>query len=83
SFSTMHDNDPETLEREKHRNLKGEQHKTSNTTPHDHAPGWNEPLASASEASVKADQAKGSPSDLQKKTVESHRSSAESEATRR
>jgi hypothetical protein len=90
----------QTLEREKHRNLKGEQHKTSNTTPHDHAPGWNEPLASASEASVKvyicagpsvvvvadfaqADQAKESPSDLQKKTVESHRSSAESEATRR
>jgi len=44
------------------------QYKTS--TPHKHAPGWNEHLASASEASVKADKDTGSPSDLQKTTVE-------------
>ncbi|KAJ7256184.1 hypothetical protein B0H12DRAFT_1286893, partial [Mycena haematopus] len=73
--STMHDNDPEALEREKERNLEGQQHKTS--TPHDHAPGWNEPLASASEATVKADQADGTPDELQKTTVESRHSSKE------
>lgn len=40
------------LEREKHRNLTQSQHKTS--TPHKKdAPGWNEYLASASEANVK------------------------------
>ncbi|KAJ7707637.1 hypothetical protein B0H17DRAFT_898180, partial [Mycena rosella] len=64
----MHDNDPETLETEKSRNLSGTQYKTS--TPHKHAPGWNEHLASASEASVKADKAFGSPNDLQKTTIE-------------
>ncbi|KAF7369335.1 hypothetical protein MVEN_00261800 [Mycena venus] len=73
--STMHDNDPATLEKEKHRNLQGKQDK--NSTPHEHAPGWNEPLASASEASVKADQATGSPDDLQKRTVESRHSSGD------
>ncbi|KAJ6513184.1 hypothetical protein C8R45DRAFT_962723 [Mycena sanguinolenta] len=66
--STMHDNDPIVLETEKVRNLTGTQYKTS--TPHKHAPGWNEHLASASEASVKADKDTGSPSDLQKTTVE-------------
>jgi len=68
--STMHDNDPETLETEKGRNLSGTQHKTS--TPHKHAPGWNEHLASASEASVKADKDTGSesPSDMQKTTID-------------
>ncbi|EJF55538.1 hypothetical protein DICSQDRAFT_73600 [Dichomitus squalens LYAD-421 SS1] len=50
--STMHDNDPEVLEREKQRNLSKQQHKTS--TPIPNAPGWNEHLASASEASIKA-----------------------------
>ncbi|KAJ6619804.1 hypothetical protein B0H10DRAFT_2025113, partial [Mycena sp. CBHHK59/15] len=64
----MHDNDPETLETEKGRNLSGTQHRTS--TPHKHAPGWNEHLATASEASVKADQATGSPSDLEKMTID-------------
>ncbi|KAJ7126921.1 hypothetical protein C8R44DRAFT_779904 [Mycena epipterygia] len=64
----MHDNDPETLEAEKGRNLSGTQHRTS--TPHKHAPGWNEHLASTSEASVKADKDTGSPSDLQKTTIE-------------
>jgi len=64
----MHDNDPEVLEREKGRNLAGTQYKTS--TPHKHAPGWNEHLASASEASVKADKDTGSLEDLQSTTVE-------------
>jgi len=66
--STMHDNDPEILELEKNRNLRGIQHKTS--TPHAHAPGWNEHLASTSEASIKADQSSGTPSELQSRTVE-------------
>ncbi|KIK34636.1 hypothetical protein CY34DRAFT_812794, partial [Suillus luteus UH-Slu-Lm8-n1] len=39
------------LERGKRRNLSGTQHETS--TPIDDAPGWNEDLASASEAHVK------------------------------
>jgi hypothetical protein len=41
----------QVLEAEKQKNLSGTQHKTS--TPHDHAPGWNEHLASSSEASIK------------------------------
>eukprot|EP00884_Botryococcus_braunii_P004273 jgi/Botrbrau1/13847/Bobra.0056s0084.1 len=45
------DNDPEVLQREQERNLKGE---TKSTIPH--APGWNEKLASDSEAAVKAEQ---------------------------
>lgn len=49
--ASMHDNDPEVLEREKHRNLRGEQHQTS--TPLKHAPGWNESLATTSEAYTK------------------------------
>ncbi|KAH9838323.1 uncharacterized protein C8Q71DRAFT_750484, partial [Rhodofomes roseus] len=48
----MHEHDPDTIEKEKHRNLTGKQHKTS--APHEKtAPGWNEYLASASEAAVK------------------------------
>lgn len=48
----MHDNDPELLEREKRKNLEKKQHLTS--TPHEStAPGWNEHLASSSEAHVK------------------------------
>jgi hypothetical protein len=39
------------LEKEKRLNLLGQQHRTS--TPHAHAPGWNESLATASEAGVK------------------------------
>ncbi|KAJ7706846.1 hypothetical protein B0H17DRAFT_1001264 [Mycena rosella] len=66
--STRHDNDPEVLEREKQRNLSKSQHKTS--TPHEHAPGWNEHLASDSEASVKADRSHHAPSEkLQSDTV--------------
>lgn len=70
--STMHDNDPKTLEREKQRNLAGKQHQSASTPHQDsHAPGWNEHLASASEASVKADKSpEGSAADLQRKTVE-------------
>ena len=41
----------QVLEQEKRRNLSKQQHKTS--TPIDEAPGWNENLASASEAAVK------------------------------
>ncbi|TFY54740.1 hypothetical protein EVJ58_g8683 [Rhodofomes roseus] len=55
---SMHEHDPDTIEKEKHRNLTGKQHKTS--APHEKtAPGWNEYLASASEAAVKADQSHG------------------------
>ncbi|KAJ4477283.1 hypothetical protein J3R30DRAFT_3703548 [Lentinula aciculospora] len=65
--STMHDNDPHVLDTEKKRNLSKTQHATS--TPHDHAPGWNEHLASASEAHVKADRSTASPSELTEKTI--------------
>ncbi|PPQ69313.1 hypothetical protein CVT25_005914 [Psilocybe cyanescens] len=65
----MHDNDPELLEKEKHRNLnRNLNDKTS--TPHEHAPGWNELLASASEAAVKADRSDGGPQEMQTRTVE-------------
>ncbi|KAF9267830.1 hypothetical protein L218DRAFT_955014 [Marasmius fiardii PR-910] len=64
--STVHENDPVTLETEKQRNLSRTQHTTS--TPHRDAPGWNESLASSSEASIKADRSGGIPS--QEETVE-------------
>jgi len=64
--SHVSNNDPEVLEREKQRNLSGNQHDT-----HKHAPGWNEPLASISEAFIKADQAPvESPEELTKVTIE-------------
>jgi len=63
----MHDNDPEVLEREKRRSLARHPYQTS--SPIDHSPGWNETLASASEANVKADQDTSSPSDLASRTV--------------
>ncbi|GAW02587.1 ctg1 protein [Lentinula edodes] len=63
--STMHDNDPDVLDTEKKRNLSKTQHGTS--TPHDHAPGWNEHLASASEAH--ADRSTASPNELTDKTI--------------
>ena len=47
----INNGDPDTIELEKRRNLAKEQGKTS--TPHDFAPGWNEHLASESEAYVK------------------------------
>ena len=53
--STVHDNDPDTLEREKQRNLAQKQHLTS--TPVSEAPGWNESLATSSEANVKVGRA--------------------------
>lgn len=47
--STMHDNDPELLEREKAKNLAGHEHETGIHN----APGWNDRLASSSEAAIK------------------------------
>ncbi|KIJ66892.1 hypothetical protein HYDPIDRAFT_26307 [Hydnomerulius pinastri MD-312] len=64
----MHDNDAQLLEREKRRNLSGGQHRTS--TPIDNAPGWNEHLASTSEAHVKADRSTASIHDMQRNTVD-------------
>lgn len=59
----------QTLEQEKKRNLDKTAHKTSHM--HDHAPGWNEHLASASEAHVKADKSDNSdPNTLVSKTIE-------------
>ncbi|KAI0649490.1 hypothetical protein C8Q79DRAFT_950812 [Trametes meyenii] len=66
--STMHDNDPEVPEEEKRRNLSKLQHETSTPIP-DQAPGWNQYLASASEAAIKADQSTGTPLELQERTV--------------
>ncbi|KAF8529839.1 hypothetical protein JB92DRAFT_3106532 [Gautieria morchelliformis] len=54
SQSAVHDGNPEVLDTEKRRNLEKKQHLTS-TTHEEHAPGWNEYLASSSEANVKAD----------------------------
>ncbi|ORX39786.1 hypothetical protein BD324DRAFT_614981 [Kockovaella imperatae] len=51
--ASRHGNDPEVLGREKARNLKGTQ--DSSTPFKEGAPGWNEHLASDSEAAVKAD----------------------------
>ncbi|CAE6408760.1 unnamed protein product [Rhizoctonia solani] len=51
--------------REKHKNLRGEQH-----SPHTHAPGWNEALASDSEANIKADKTASTPQDMASSTLE-------------
>jgi len=53
----MHENDPEIIEKEMQRKL---DHKVDNL--HEHAPGWNETLASESEANVKAEKHQGTPS---------------------
>ncbi|KIP08224.1 hypothetical protein PHLGIDRAFT_104622 [Phlebiopsis gigantea 11061_1 CR5-6] len=66
--STVHDNDPEVLEIEKQRNMDKVQHKTSTTIRN--APGWNEYLASSSEAAVKADRSDHSIHELQSETLE-------------
>ncbi|KAL1933260.1 hypothetical protein VTP01DRAFT_7350 [Rhizomucor pusillus] len=59
AYSHMSDNDPEVLEKEKHR-----QQQTRNKQ-------WNEKLASTSEANVKADQDADRPlEELQKETKE-------------
>ncbi|THH31724.1 hypothetical protein EUX98_g2474 [Antrodiella citrinella] len=63
----MHDNDPEVLEQEKQRNLRKEQHKTS--APIRNAPGWNQHLASASEANIKADRSDNHPSEMTEHTI--------------
>ncbi|OBZ72135.1 hypothetical protein A0H81_07656 [Grifola frondosa] len=68
--STMHDNDPT-------------QNPAQNLPPIEDAPGWNQYLASASEANVKADRANVSLADLQASTVkhvkERHHSEASNE----
>ncbi|KLO17400.1 hypothetical protein SCHPADRAFT_937099 [Schizopora paradoxa] len=67
--STMHENDPVVLEREKHRNLHGK-HNHGSTVHPEHAPGWNEELASESEAVVKAAQSSSAdPAKLVEETV--------------
>ncbi|OCH93066.1 hypothetical protein OBBRIDRAFT_790659 [Obba rivulosa] len=66
--ASIHENDPELLELEKKRNLTKNQHKTSETLP-DTAPGWNEYLASAAEAAVKADRSTAPVDEMQKRTV--------------
>ena len=58
----------QVLEQKKAKNLSGKQGKGS--APHEHAPGWNEYLASDSEANVKADKAEGSPETMQRRSVE-------------
>jgi len=63
--SQMSNEDPKTLEREKERTL----HRKQTLDTHDHAPGWNESLASESEAHVKADQANIDPSTLPERTI--------------
>ncbi|KAF4613764.1 hypothetical protein D9613_007590 [Agrocybe pediades] len=78
-LSTMHDNDPDLLEREKARNLSGRTGKQFGS-PHEHAPGWNEKLASSSEAAVKADRSDGTTIELQSRTVEHMKSSRAVEA---
>lgn len=68
SGSSIHDNDPELLEAEKQKNLKGLQNDTS--APHKHAPGWNEYLATTSEAYTKADKSDAPINEIQSTTVE-------------
>ncbi|KAL6302505.1 hypothetical protein BKA93DRAFT_736672 [Sparassis latifolia] len=77
--STTNDNDPEVLELEKQRNLSKSQHKTSTTV--ENAPGWNEYLASASEAAVKADRSEIPTSELEQRTIEHIRNRHHSEHT--
>ncbi|KIM39841.1 hypothetical protein M413DRAFT_446759 [Hebeloma cylindrosporum] len=64
--STTHANDPKALEREKQRDLDRKQNKQQGRE-------WNEALASASEAAVKADRSEEDPSELPSKTIESLR----------
>ncbi|KAF7981489.1 hypothetical protein HWV62_33545 [Athelia sp. TMB] len=65
----VHENDPETLEREKDRSLSDEKVRKPDIKS---APGWNENLASSSEDHVKADrhEHKGSVEDLQQETAD-------------
>ncbi|KAF7977695.1 hypothetical protein HWV62_2950 [Athelia sp. TMB] len=69
SSNTVHENDPETLEREKDRSLSDEKVRKPDIKS---APGWNENLASSSEDHVKADrhEHKGSVEDLQQETAD-------------
>ncbi|THG99722.1 hypothetical protein EW145_g7207 [Phellinidium pouzarii] len=68
--SSVHNDDPDIIEREKQRNLQGKQHKKS-TTSDNYAPGWNEYIASNSEAAIKADRTElSTPDAMQKITIE-------------
>ncbi|CEL55743.1 hypothetical protein RSOLAG1IB_01755 [Rhizoctonia solani AG-1 IB] len=65
-YTSQRTNDPDVLEKEKYKNLRGEQH-----SPHSNAPGWNEALASDSEAHIKADKATGTtPQEMASSTLE-------------
>ncbi|KAF8606497.1 hypothetical protein BDV93DRAFT_604474 [Ceratobasidium sp. AG-I] len=57
--------DADVIEREKQKNLQGRQH-----SPHKHAPGWNEALATDAEATIKANQANVTPEEMTRGTVE-------------
>ncbi|KIM64370.1 hypothetical protein SCLCIDRAFT_1213482 [Scleroderma citrinum Foug A] len=63
----MHENDAELMEKDKRRNLSGGHHRTSAHI--EDAPGWNECLATASEANVKADRSTTPIGDLPEKTI--------------
>ncbi|BFZ62590.1 hypothetical protein YB2330_003691 [Saitoella coloradoensis] len=66
--SHMSENDPAKLEEQKQKHLKGQDY-DDNGKLVDHAPGWNETLASASEAYIKADKQGDSIEEMQEKTV--------------
>ncbi|EIN08241.1 hypothetical protein PUNSTDRAFT_134632 [Punctularia strigosozonata HHB-11173 SS5] len=71
--STEHGNDPQTLAKEKSKNLSGSQMNDPNSESEpmpEHAPGWNQKLASSSEAGVKADRHPASAEELQRTTTE-------------
>ncbi|KAJ9092376.1 hypothetical protein QFC21_006878 [Naganishia friedmannii] len=67
--SQMHESDPKKLDEEKQKHLSGKD-QDRQTHPED-APGWNETLASESEAVVKAETTQDGPpsKELQEKTV--------------
>ncbi|KAH8100030.1 hypothetical protein BXZ70DRAFT_1008547 [Cristinia sonorae] len=64
--STMHDNDPEARSPSTDLCQSYSYHKNS---PIHNAPGWNEELASASEAAVKADRSEHKPHELAEHTI--------------
>lgn len=59
----MNDGNADTIQEEKEKTVKG-----GNKSSVEHAPGWNESLASQSEAKVKADQNPKGPEELQSET---------------
>jgi len=62
-----HSGKPEEIEAEKLKNLKGE-----SESPVEHAPKWNDKLASDAEAKVKAEKDPRGPEQLQKDTAAKH-----------